>query len=198
MTFLRLKGEPPEGAGFAGWTTASLGYGYGIHHPAGSWKRVTFFEAVGACLSCAGCGDPTDYDFYDFVSGITEGGSSGSCIFNYSAQCAGQLKGTCSWSSDEITCGTRVDYSNQYGEFETTYPVIRKWLKIGGTINVDGSYGGTEVGTPDQPFNTVGEANQLAWDGVRIKIKTGSYPETLTISKKVTLFSNGGPVVIGE
>lgn len=198
MTFLRLDGELPDGVGFAGWTTASIDHGYGIHHPDGSWKRVTTFEGASFCLFCISCGDLYDYDFYDFIDGIIEGGSSGSCIFNYSGQCGGQLKGTCTMSSGEITCGSRDDYTAQYGEFETTYPMIQKWLEIGGTINVNGSYTGTELGTPDRPFNTVNEANQFAWEGVRIRINPGSYSETVTISKKVTLLSAGGVVTIGE
>lgn len=53
-------------------------------------------------------------------------------------------------------------------------------------------------GTPWRPFNTVGEANNLAWDGARIKIKAGSYPETLTISKRVKVVAEGGTTTIGQ
>ncbi|RMG55009.1 MAG: hypothetical protein D6723_03650 [Acidobacteria bacterium] len=53
-------------------------------------------------------------------------------------------------------------------------------------------------GTPWRPFNTVGEANNLAWDGARIKIKAGSYPEMLTISKRVKVIAEGGTTTIGQ
>ena len=52
--------------------------------------------------------------------------------------------------------------------------------------------------TADQPFNTVTEAHNLAWDGSRIKITGGSYPETLTLDKKVTMVAMGGTVVLGQ
>jgi len=53
------------------------------------------------------------------------------------------------------------------------------------TITVDRSYVGPEEGTPQKPFNTVTEAHTLAWDGANIAIRTGSYPETLVLTKAV-------------
>ena len=52
-------------------------------------------------------------------------------------------------------------------------------------------------GTPDCPFPLIEYAVTAAWDGLRIKIQTGSYPEPLTIDKKVQLVADGGPVTIG-
>jgi hypothetical protein len=173
--------------------------GYGIHHPRGDWKRVTFLDHLEVCIGCAGCGDPTDYDFYDYTLGITEPGSSGSGVFSISGRLAGQLLGTCCphVSCDPFDCDTVDQYAAMYGEFETTYPIIRRWLEIGGTIHVDGAYGGDELGTPTQPFNTVGEANNFAWNGARIKIQTGSYPESLTFAKQLQVLAKGGTVNIG-
>jgi hypothetical protein len=65
-------------------------------------------------------------------------------------------------------------------------------------IYVDGAYTGTEEGTPDQPFNTIGEAYNLAWDGQRLKIKAGSFPESLSLSKRIEVLTTGGTVAIGE
>jgi hypothetical protein len=44
----------------------------------------------------------------------------------------------------------------------------------------------------------VGLANYLAWDGARIDIKTGTYPETLTFSKRMEIVASGGTVTIGK
>jgi hypothetical protein len=66
------------------------------------------------------------------------------------------------------------------------------------TIHVDGDYGGREEGTPDKPFNSVSEANSLAWDGAKIKIRAGPYPESLTFSKRMEVIAVDGTVVIGE
>jgi len=65
-------------------------------------------------------------------------------------------------------------------------------------IYVDSAYSGEERGKPTQPFNTVGEANAMAWDGALISIKAGSYPESLTFSKRVGLLAEGGTVYIGN
>jgi len=67
-----------------------------------------------------------------------------------------------------------------------------------GILHVDRSYSGPEVGSHPQHFNTVNEANNLIWDGAQIRIKSGSYPEALTFSKRIALVSSGGPVTIGR
>jgi hypothetical protein len=71
-----------------------------------------------------------------------------------------------------------------------------------GTIYVDRTYNGVGNGTPSKPFKTVSEANNLAWDGAQIKIQsrpqTGSYPETLTFSKRVKVLAQGGTATVGR
>jgi len=67
-----------------------------------------------------------------------------------------------------------------------------------GTIHVDKTHTGSEEGTPSQPFNSITEAYNLAWNGAKIKIQEGSYPEILTINKQLLLFSSAGSVVIGS
>jgi hypothetical protein len=51
------------------------------------------------------------------------------------------------------------------------------------SIHVDSSYYGSEEGTPDKPFHTVVEVNNMAWNGQKLKIQAGSYNEALTFSK---------------
>ncbi len=200
MTFIHLAGDLPPGTSLAGWTTeTSLDEAVGIHHPGGSWKRATFMSAVGACPGCV-CVDGTDFDYYDMDDGLVEGGSSGSGIFNYSGQLAGQLKGRCSDFSDpdDMNCSNIDSYWAVYGEFEETYPRIRYYLEVGGTMHVN--HNSTTFpwdGTPAHPYPTVSQANNAAWNGLRIKIRAGPYPETLTLSKQLTLIASGGTVTIG-
>ena len=66
------------------------------------------------------------------------------------------------------------------------------------SVYVDGAYTGDEYGRLEEPFNTVTEANDMVWDGQRIWIRTGSYPETLTFSKRLEILALDGPVIIGE
>ena len=67
-----------------------------------------------------------------------------------------------------------------------------------GTIYVDGAFQGVPTGTPNRPFPLVNMANNLAWDGARISIRAGSYPETLTISQRVRIVATGGVARIGD
>lgn len=64
--------------------------------------------------------------------------------------------------------------------------------------NVGRPFQVSQQGTFRFPFNQVGEAVNKAEPGWTILIQAGSYPETLTISKPLTLMANGGDVVIGN
>jgi hypothetical protein len=69
-----------------------------------------------------------------------------------------------------------------------------------GTIYVNGAHAGSGdslAGAPANPFKTVGEAHDLAWDGAQIKIKAGVYRESLTFSKRLRVLADGGTVRIG-
>jgi hypothetical protein len=66
------------------------------------------------------------------------------------------------------------------------------------TILVDpDNAGGNQYGTPDEPFATISDAYDYAWNGSRIKIKSGSYDEILTFAKRMQVLAIGGPVRIG-
>ncbi len=204
MSFIRLPGVIPPGGGAAGWTTAYTDKSYGVHHPGGSWKRVTFF--VDDFLWLSGClfMDASDYHFVRAVDGLTEGGASGSGLFNSAGQLMGQLYGHCcglGYGSDcsDLTCDSNPDdWRAVYGEFATTYPIIEHWLEIGGTIHVSRTAVWPSSGTPASPFPSVEMAHDKAWNGARIKIKAGTYPENITLSKNVVIVADGGPVVIGK
>jgi hypothetical protein len=131
--------------------------------------------------------------------GALEPGSSGSGLFDPSGHLVGQLLGSCGGGANaDGNCSTDGDWRAVYGKFSVTHGIIRRWLEIGGTIHVDGNYTGPELGTPSQPFRTVTAAYNLAWDGARIKIKAGSYPEILALSKRVTILADGRAVTIGR
>jgi len=65
-------------------------------------------------------------------------------------------------------------------------------------IYVDEDSTSEYYGKPDQPYNTVGEAIYLAWDGQEIVIKAGFYPENSTIDKKLRLRSKDGTAIFGN
>lgn len=58
--------------------------------------------------------------------------------------------------------------------------------------------GGGSFGSRRHPYNTLKAANDTVWYGAKLKMDPGEYNETLTLSKRMTLTSNGGIVVIGK
>jgi hypothetical protein len=198
MTFIRLNGPLPAGATLAGWSTGSPPDGsYGIHHPGGTFKRATFFDPSSYTL-CPYTYDP-DYWVMEARRGGIEPGSSGSGLFNPSGRLIGQLRGRCGPGTDDNgNCSTDDGWRAVYGKFSVTHGIIRRWLEIGGTINVNFLHGGDELGTPSQPYRTVTAGYNLAWDNTRLKIKPGSYNEAVTFSKPMTILADGGTVTIGR
>lgn len=202
MSFIRLDGGLVADA-VAGWTTeTSLDNAFGVHHPGGSFKRWVALDSVGFCPGCL-CLDGDDFDYYSMDQGLVEGGSSGSGVFNGNGQLAGQLYGRCSEFSDpeDMDCSNIDSYWAVYGEFESTWQdtQVSFWLTLGGTIHVDNAPPPPcQNGLPGCPFDTIQEANALAWKDVRIEIHAGNYPEAITITKDVKIVPVGGMVTIGQ
>ena len=198
MTFILLDGDLPPGIGLAGWTSSTSSASYGVHHPKGSWKRVVDLADV-----VIGCGskDPTDYDSYDQVDGLTQKGSSGSGAFTSSGQLAGQLWGVCSATTDpdDLSCSNIGNFWAVYGEFETSWSEIGWYLIIGGTLHVDPA-GDCLVpyGTAACPLLSIQDGVDRAWKGVRVKIQAGSYSNPTYFDQPVTLMAMNGIVTIGE
>ena len=65
-------------------------------------------------------------------------------------------------------------------------------------IFVDSDQSGGGSGKPNDPFPTVEDAIDLAWDGARITIDAGSYPEIIDVGKRVMMLSTGGSATIGD
>lgn len=63
---------------------------------------------------------------------------------------------------------------------------------------VDFNYGGLQTGAFVTPFNTLRQAVEFAPPGTIVKIKAGSTPETLQLTKPATIEAIGGPVIIGH
>ncbi|WP_052597795.1 T9SS type A sorting domain-containing protein [Aureispira sp. CCB-QB1] len=84
---------------FAGWNagTAATTGGYGIHHPAGDIKKVSTFSATTATTGWNGSGLNSHWGLSWIATtnghGVTEGGSSGSPLFNSAGLIVGTLTG---------------------------------------------------------------------------------------------------------
>jgi len=132
FSFMRFNNDPEDGQGMAAWTTAiPSGTVQGIHHPGGSWKRY----ALGATTTAQPiCGTlPTSrfvYNDWTPNMGVTEGGSSGSPLFNANFEVVGQLYGVCcSQACSSINvCTQHSIYNNVYGRFSQSYNSFSSYL----------------------------------------------------------------------
>jgi len=89
FTLLELDGYPPVGTWYLGWSTGNIESGaeiVTIHHPAGSYQRISFGNERGSS---------TNFWRVVYYSGSTEGGSSGAPLFKNETPhyIRGQLKG---------------------------------------------------------------------------------------------------------
>lgn len=87
--------EPTANAYFAGWSREDIAptSAIGIHHPNLEEKRISFENDACAVSSYLGSGGETHIQVNDWDIGTTEGGSSGSPLFDQNKRLVGQLTG---------------------------------------------------------------------------------------------------------
>ncbi|MBM3786411.1 MAG: trypsin-like serine protease, partial [Acidobacteria bacterium] len=146
FTLLRLDGQLPSTVTFSGWTPDEIGVGTsvtGIHHPAGDYQRISFGTRGDDIPSR---GRPTR-NYYTIVwrEGITEGGSSGSPIFNDEGLIVGMLSAGPKPPAGKTECDFAPAF-DFYGRFSTAYPTLQAFLE-------ERTTGG---GTPPPPPTTSG------------------------------------------
>ena len=121
---LRLNNTPPAGSEFAGWDSAPLAGSsniIGIHHPMGDVKKVSSGKQVSV---------GTYQNVVAWLSGTTEGGSSGSGLFTADASGyhlrGGLYGGSALCSNSGSTANT--DNRDYYSRFDVVFPRISQWL----------------------------------------------------------------------
>ncbi|GBC94752.1 Lysyl endopeptidase [bacterium HR16] len=201
--------ERPAGDYYLGWNSGSWGSGDSattIHHPGGSYKRITFSTSNG---TLTGCG----FDLWDtdisVGNGTIEGGSSGSAVMDSArrvrgpASCA-QFDGYDSngnpiWRCPPLWAG--------YGRMDVAFGTIRWYIwEMANPTYADRSVGGdpgnegsSERGTSANPFNTVYEATFCVPTNGTVRIRPGSYNERFVVWRAMRLERDGtsGIVRIG-
>lgn len=121
---LRLNNPPPAGSEFAGWDSAPLAASsniIGIHHPKGDVKKVS----SGKQMSVDGYQNAVAW-----LSGTTEGGSSGSGLFTADASgyhLRGGLYGGSALCSNSGSTAN-IDNRDYYSRFDVVFPHIEEYL----------------------------------------------------------------------
>ena len=122
FTLIELSNNIPNSynAYYAGWdrSNSSASSGVSIHHPAGSAKKIsTFTSSLSNATYNGGAYNAhwaVNWSATTNGHGVTEGGSSGSPIFNQSKRIVGQLSGGSS------TCNS-PNYSDLYGKMSENW-----------------------------------------------------------------------------
>ncbi|MCA8944309.1 MAG: trypsin-like peptidase domain-containing protein [Planctomycetes bacterium] len=136
--------------GYAGWdrSGSDATSATAIHHPSGDAKKISFENQSTSTTSYGGTsspGDGTHVRITDWDVGTTEGGSSGSPLFDQNHRIIGQLHG------GGAACGNNL--SDWYGKFAvswngggTSSTRLSDWLDSAGsgftTVDTNGGGGG--------------------------------------------------------
>lgn len=120
FALVQLDDTPPSSFGveYTGWDrTGDVPAGVtGIHHPSGHAKRISHeFDSpvITSYLSAVNPGNGSHWQVVDWDTGTTEGGSSGSGLWNPDHLLIGQLHG------GHAACGN--DLSDWYGRFSVSW-----------------------------------------------------------------------------
>ena len=133
-TLLRLNDAPPAGTNLLGWNASAPTDPIdviGLHHPKGDLLKYSVGRLAGFInctptgnngLNCVTGNGNSGHVRADWSSGTTEGGSSGSGLFNSKGQLVGTLTG------GNARCGG-AGGSSVYGRFDKSFAMgMSKWL----------------------------------------------------------------------
>jgi hypothetical protein len=128
-----LLQDVPAGVTFSGWDPGDPGLGadvVGVHHPHGSWKRISFgTRTPDAAVEVEEGGTAPANLFYQvaYATGRIEQGSSGSPLFSS----PGVIVGSASYAeilSDGTVCTINPQGAG-YSRFSVIYPAVKDYLE---------------------------------------------------------------------
>ena len=194
-SLIGLYNAPPGGVQYEGWSTAAWGTGdavAGIHHPRGSWKRISFgtfsdsgvrnYKDNGSTISVS-------VWLVDYGQGTVEPGSSGSPLFDSSHRVRGPLTGG---------PGGCTPSGVGYGRFDLAYDTLSPFLNsVPSPVYVSPGGGGGQRGTNAEPLPSVFAGMYSVKAGDTVVANAGVYPERETLFRPMRITAQGGNVRIG-
>lgn len=168
-SLLTLTAPAPAGVYLFGWNTTAPAIGdpvVGIHHPAGSWARISFGQRdADAPINIGGVEVAPGIDYQvSYTQGIIEPGSSGSPLLNANAEVIGIASG-----SAEQSGASACQLGNQrasYGKLAVAYPALQPYLT--GTVNPAPAFSVTPAAL------TVNQANGQVANAASLQVTTTS------------------------
>jgi hypothetical protein len=140
---LLSEAPPPEyDVRFAGWSRVDEAspWTVGIHHPSGDIKKISFNNDAVTSTNYLTTSGTTHWRIDDWELGTTEGGSSGSPLFDNNHRIVGQLHGGYA-SCTSITSDWYGKFSYSWNGGGSSSSRLRDWLDPNntGALHVDGS-----------------------------------------------------------
>jgi trypsin-like peptidase len=197
---LGLKMQPPGGAAFLGYDAGAWAAGDNvacIHHPEGTYKRISFGTLTGAMtIGSKLCGNVRNKQtwFVTFGSGTMEHGSSGAPLFDGNHR----VRGPASAMPESLAhCAPDTGY---FGRLDLAFPNFAPYLAtMPNPVWMQASYAGTyQNGTSAYPFTTLLKAASVVRAGDQIAILPGIYHDQMTLYRPMTLTAPSGGVTIGQ
>ena len=114
LSLLNSTPDPSWGVYYNGWDRRDIPATEltGIHHPIGDVKKISIDNSTAISSSFSGIEDNSHWKASSWDQGTTEGGSSGSPLFDQNHRTIGQLQGGSSY------CGAATnDLNDDYGKF---------------------------------------------------------------------------------
>ncbi|MBR4620635.1 MAG: T9SS type A sorting domain-containing protein [Salinivirgaceae bacterium] len=193
FTLLELSKVPPSTFRpyFAGWdrNNAQSAGGVGIHHPGGDVKKISTYSIVPQTSYCFTDRPSSNFYRINWIStvngyGVTEGGSSGSPLFNVQKRIIGQLYGSAHCSN--TNCSNPSNDISNYGKIYSSWNLgttsserLRDWLDPSNSIYTLDGLDACPIGTAVNLNlnNTIASGTYLATNNIESTgiIQSNSY-----------------------